>query len=217
MLDHDDGDAEVVPDVLDPERDLFRLFGVEPRGRFVEQQQLRLRAERAGKLHHLARPIRQARDALVAIVGEIEEVDHLLHGLAMGEFRLAHARREEHLRDEVGPRPAMPADQQVFQHRRVLEQLDVLERARDAEARHAVRGRARDVLPLEHDAAARRLVDAADQVEDRALAGAVRTDDGEDLALLDRERHAVDGLDAAEGDRKVLHVEEAHRTRSVLR
>ena len=74
------------------------------------------------------------------------------------------------------------ADQQVLQHGRVLEQLDVLERARDAALRHVVR-RAGHLLPLEHDAARGRRIDQADQVEDRGLAGAVRPDDGVDLAL----------------------------------
>ena len=49
-----------------------------------------------------------------------------------------------------------------------------------------------DVAILEQDAARGRRIDEADQVEDRGLAGAVRADDGVDLALLDREAHAVD-------------------------
>ena len=41
---------------------------------------------------------------------------------------------------------AMPADQQVLQQRGVGEQLDVLERAGDAQAGDAMRRDARDVL-----------------------------------------------------------------------
>ena len=37
---------------------------------------------------------------------------------------------------------------------------------------------------------------------------------GEDLALLDLEADAVDGLDAAEVQREVVGAEEAHRSRS---
>ena len=92
-------------------------------------------------------------------------------------------------------------------------------------------------VALEDEAAAGRLVDAADEVEDRALAGAVGADDGEDLALLHVEGDAVHGADAAERDRDVPRLEQrpprplaragddrapigfdhAHRTRSVLR
>ena len=57
-----------------------------------------------------------------------------------------------------------------------------------------------DVLAVEDDPARGRLVDAADQVEDRRLAGAVRADDREDLALLHVEADVVDGVDAAELD-----------------
>ena len=88
MLDHDHGDAEVVLDVVDPERDLLGLLGVEARGRLVEQQQLGLGAQRARQLHHLAHAVGQAGDALVAIVGEVEEIDDLLDGLAMLQLLL---------------------------------------------------------------------------------------------------------------------------------
>ena len=91
---------------------------------------------------------------------------------------------------------------------------------RDPERRDLVRRDARDVLALEDDRAARRVVDPADQVEHRRLARAVGPDDREDLALADVEADIVDGADAAEADREVGHLEQgfaAHRMRSVLR
>ena len=148
--------------------------------------------------------------------GEIEKVDHLLDGLAVRELLAPHARREQHLAEDVGLRAAVAADQQVVQHRGVLEQLDVLEGAGDAASRRWCGGDAGDVLALENEAAAGRLVDAADEVEDRGLAGAVGADDGEDLALLHVEGDPVDRADAAEVDREVLGLEERHRTRSVF-
>ncbi len=78
----------------------------------------------------------------------------------------------------------------------------------------AVRRHVGDVGAVEYELAAGRLVDAAHQVEDRGLAGAVGADDGEDLALVDVEGDAVDGLDAAEVDREAVDGEEAHRRRS---
>ena len=59
-----------------------------------------------------------------------------------------------------------------------------------------------------------RLIDAADQVEDRRLAGAVRADDREHLALLHLEADRIHGADAAEADRDVVGAEQAHRSRS---
>ena len=49
---------------------------------------------------------------------------------------------------------------------------------------------------------------AGDQVEHRALAGAVRADQAEDLAGLDRERQVVDGDQAAELLARRPHVEQ---------
>src|SRR5690348_17628433 len=66
------------------------------------------------------------------------------------------------------------------QHGRILEQFDVLERARDAEAGDVVGRLLGDVLVLEEDLAGRRRIDPRDQVEDRALAGAVRADRSEE-------------------------------------
>ena len=56
--------------------------------------------------------------------------------------------------------------------------------------------------------AGRRLDLAEDRVEQRRLAGAVRADDADDLAGLQRERHAVDGLDRAVVLADVLDFEE---------
>ena len=111
---------------------------------------------------------------------------------------------------------AVPADQQICQHGRILEQFDVLEGAGDAEPGDVVSRLLGDVLVFEKDLAVRRRIDARDQVEDRALAGAVGADDREDLALLDREAHGIDRLQAAEMQRQVFGPEIAHRFRSDL-
>ena len=108
----------------------------------------------------------------------------------------------------------VPADQQVAEHGRILEQFDVLEGAGDAEPGDAERRLLGDVLVLEVNPARGRGVDARDQVEDRALAGAVGADDRKDLALLDREIDGVDRLEAAEMQREIFGAEIAHRFRS---
>src|SRR5204862_117000 len=50
VLDHQHGDAQQRPDVLDPERHVLGLLDAEPGGRLVEQEELRLGAERARHL-----------------------------------------------------------------------------------------------------------------------------------------------------------------------
>ena len=65
---------------------------------------------------------------------------------------------------------------------------------------------------------ARRTLDAAggrheagDAVDERRLAGAVRTDEADELALMDLEVDVVDGAQAAEGDRHAVGVEQSHQ------
>jgi hypothetical protein len=126
----------------------------------------------------------------------------------------AHARQEQQFLPEPGGGMAVPADQQIAQHGRILEQFDVLEGAGDAEFGDAEGRLLGDVLILEIDLARGRAVDPRDQVEDRTLAGAVGADDREDLALLHREADGIDRLQAAEMQRQIFGAEIAHRFRS---
>ena len=132
----------------------------------------------------------------------------------MGALAGAHRGEEQDLLQEPRPGVGVAAQQQILEHRGVLEQLDVLEGARDAPPGDLVRGYPGDVLVAEDEAAVGGVVDARDQVEDGGLARAVRPDDREHLARLDLERHPVYGPDAAEADPEVLDREEGHRRRS---
>ena len=134
VLDHDDGDAEVLLDVLDPEAHALGFFDVQPRRRLVQQQQLRFDAQRAAQFDDLADAVRQIGDQRVAVALQAEEGDHVLDLLAMPQFGAADRRQEGDLRQKADPGMAVPADQQVLQQRRVGKQFDVLEGARDAQA-----------------------------------------------------------------------------------
>ena len=94
--------------------------------------------------------------------------------------------------------PHVATEQQVVDHRHLREQLDVLERAGDAEGGNPVGPDPFDALAAPADVADLRDVHLADGVEDRRLAGAVGPDDGEQLAVGDGERHVVDRHHAAE-------------------
>ena len=63
-------------------------------------------------------------------------------------------------------------------------------------------------LALEQDVAAVRRVEPADAVEQCRLAGAVRADQPEDLAFVDRERDAVERDDAAKAHRDIADFEQ---------
>ena len=56
--------------------------------------------------------------------------------------------------------------------------------------------------PPKVDGAAVRLVEPGDEIEQCGLAGAVRSNDADELALVDRERKRIDCGDAAETARQ---------------
>ena len=79
---------------------------------------------------------------------------------------------------------------------------------------------AEDAAPVEHDVAAVGLVDAGDQVEERRLAGAVRADHADDLALVDVQLEIRDDLEPAECERDAAQCEQGlvgHQTISTRR
>ena len=109
----------------------------------------------------------------------------------------------------------------VLLDRHVQEEPQRLERARDAAAGDLVRLRARRCSrPSSRMSPVVRPVDAGDQVEERRLAGAVRADHADDLALVDvRGRAPSTHLQAAERERDALQLEQAlgHQTISTRR
>ena len=86
---------------------------------------------------------------------------------------------------------AMLPRHDVFEHAHLPEQPHVLERAGDAGARHLTGLQRQRLGAVEDDAAALRLVEAGDAVEERGLAGAVRADEAGDGAGVDREVHVL--------------------------
>ena len=106
---------------------------------------------------------------------------------------------------------AVGADHHVLEQRHRREQRQVLERPGDAQLGDAVgRDRRAGRWPRNEHRPVGRLVDAADDVEHRRLAGTVRPDQAADLALVDREGQAVERHDATEADRDLLYVEQTH-------
>ena len=192
-------------DLPDQAVDLLGLDRVAAGGRLVEQQDARLGGQRAGDLQTLAARHREASlpatsaTSLQADIGE-EIAAPLRASPGSGASRTAVLNSAgRRLRFSRRWRPTMT----FSQRRHALEDLQVLEGARQAARRELVGRQAGHVLAVEVDRAAARRVDAGDDVEQRGLAGAVRADDREDLAGVDGEAHAIDGFHAAKGDADV--------------
>ena len=92
-------------------------------------------------------------------------------------------------------------EHQVGNHIEVREQPDVLERAGDALGHGEGRLGADDLDAVDLDRALLWPVHRVEAVEDRRLAGPIRTDHGKEFVAPDREAHAVDRGHPAEAHR----------------
>ena len=94
--------------------------------------------------------------------------------------------------------------QQVVQHRRVFEQFDILEGARNAHRGDLMRRRMREIAAFKEYLSRSRRVEAADEVEDRGLARTVGANEGEHFAFSYIKADAIDSQHAAETHAQVL-------------
>src|SRR5665213_3746314 len=102
----------------------------------------------------------------------------------------------------------MPAHHDVLPRRHGAEESEVLEGAADAERGDAMARHREEIAPLEPDRPAFRLVEPAQAVEQRRLAGAVGADEAADRTACNRKRDLVERDNAAEPDGYAGDVEE---------
>ena len=158
----------------------------------VEEEQARLRDERASELDALLNAVRQRR-------GKSARSRSPTTSSTSSASLLPHL-----------PPAAVRADEHVLEDGHRPEELDVLERPRDPLADDLVGRRLEDRGAVEQHLAGVRLVEPRDDVERRRLAGAVRPDQPRDVPFLDVERDAVESDDSAEAQGDVPYLEEGH-------
>src|SRR5687767_6321329 len=204
VLDEGDGGAELAVDVKDEARHVLLLLDVHARHRLVEQKQRRLGGERAAELHALLQPVGQLAGRSLADGLDLEEVDDALHLGPVGQLLPLGGAPPERVEQEVASHLQETSGHEVVEHAHATKQGDVLERSRDAERGHVGRRQVRALAALELDAPLVRMVEAAHDVQQRRLAGAVRPDDREDLAATDLEAHLAQRQQRTEADADVL-------------
>jgi hypothetical protein len=165
-----------------------RLDGVHAGRGLVEEEQARGRPGRAGDLEASPVCVREAVRRLLHPVPDepLAEERELLFGERV-HLPLLAARERSAKGGLPHPRLCVPIGRgrDVLLHCHVEEEAQGLERAGDPEAGDLVRLESDDALPFEDDVADVGPVDAGDEVEEGGLAGAVRPDDADDLALVD--------------------------------
>src|SRR5919108_1790673 len=211
VLDERHGGAELGVDVEDEAAHVFLLLDVHAGHGLVQQQQLRLGRQRTGQLHALLQAVGQLAGRRLADGLDLEEVDDALDEGAVGQLLPAGRPPPERVGDDVAAHLEQPARHDVVEHAHALEERDVLERPGDAQRGHVGRGQVRAVAAGEADRALVGMVEAADDVEQRGLAGAVGPDDRQELAALDDHAHLVQRQQRAEADADAVHLQQRAR------
>src|SRR5262245_57847743 len=191
-------------DVEDETTHVLLLLEIHPGHRLVEQQQVGLHGEGAAELDPLLQTVGELADLNLADMLNLQKIDDLLDAAALLDLFRKRRSDPQELPEEAAAHLQRPARHDVVERRHSLEQRHVLKGAGDAAERRLIRPHRRSRPPLEGDAALLRVIEAVDDVEQRSLAGPVRTDNGADLAFANVERDIADGLDAAEGERNIL-------------
>src|SRR6185503_944751 len=185
----------------------------------VEEQQRRLRGQGAPELHALLQAVRQLAGRRLADGLDLEEVDDALDARAIGQLLALRRPPPQRVEEKVAAHLQQAPRHQVVEHAHPAEEGDVLEGPRDAELGHVGRRQPRAVAPVEDDAALVGMVEAADNVQQRRLAGAVGPDDREDLPpaylqadLAQRQQRAEADADRLDREQRRRRDRVTHRT-----
>src|SRR6266850_1011199 len=152
----------------------------------VEQDDLRAQGEGRGHVEQLLVSLGQLAGESMRLVAETEERGDFQGvgvDLPVGAERGEKAGAAAEPRDDGGL--------EGLEHGELREDLDELEAPRHAEAREGDGADPGDVSALEAHGAPARWQHARQHVDERGLARAVGTDDGDELTLADRQAHAV--------------------------
>ena len=168
------------------------LGRVEPGEHLVEQQQRRLRRERAGQLEPLLAGDGELRRRHVEPVAEADEGGSLFGDKPRRPASDRFSRPKQAPTVQFSSTVMAPSGCTIWCVR-------ASPCARDAIGRHAG-----DVDAAKHDTAGIRREDAVDEIEQRRLAGAVRADEAEDLVFGDGEAQILHRGETAEALAQVL-------------
>ena len=178
-------DLEVPVDPAHQADQFLDVGRVQAGGRLVEQQQLRPGRQGPGDLQLALGAVGEILRIVVGEGGELEDLEQL-EGFALdGCLALKVATAAGDAVEEAVAEAVVLGDADVVEHRHVGPQADVLEGARHAQGGDPVRFEAGGRSPADADGAGAWLVEAADQVEDGGLAGAVGADQPDHFTLIE--------------------------------
>ena len=204
----------------DPAQQLARLLALAARHTghgLVEHQQARLGGKGAPDLDALLHAVGQEPHGTAGVRAEVEEVHELRAVPAMNDLLAPRPPEPHGTGRQTRPHEGVTTQHQVVDDVEVLEKRQVLERPGHTGGGDARRPHADQLRPLEEQGPPVGVVDAADAVEYRRLAGAVGADQGHEFAGAHVERHPVEGLHPAEGEAHALDGQQCRGVRGLQR
>src|SRR5438270_3025498 len=203
VLDQENGDP-LVDDLVHEAHELDLLLRREAGGGLVQEQKRGICGERPRDLKPALRAIRQVARVDMGVLLDADELEELHRAVCDALLLAVLGRCLEERVPQLRVHSTVLPETHVVEGRHVLEEPDVLERPRDAERRDLVRLRAGDLAALEDDPSGGGREYSGDPVEERGLTRAVRSDQRENLALLDVKRDVVDSHESPEALRDVV-------------
>ena len=216
MLDKEDGQALLAPEVFEVGQQASPECGVHAGHGLVEEHHLGLRHERPRELKELLLAARERRRVVVGLVGEADTFEEREGVRPDRTLMLAANPRHEDRRRQALARMFGRAEHDVVEDLQLAEHTRDLERSHEAEVLDPVRSPPRHFASSEGDAPGVGLDESAHDVEERRLASPVRTDERGHGPSLHAHRCAIDGLQAAEPPADAIEREDRLRHRGAV-
>ncbi len=196
-----DGRHAPRPQLADDGQQPLRIRLGQGGGGLVEDEDARVLGQRLGDLDHLLLADAQLLHRPIGVDVQSHAGEG---GLGVGRDRVPV--------DEAAPHRLVP-QHQVLRHRELGDESQLLGDERDAVRLGGLQGAEVHGLPAQEDLAAvgPAGIEPAEDLDQRALAGAVFAAERVDLALLEVEGNAVEGADAGELLRDRAELEERHQ------
>ena len=210
MVDHDRGDAPLLVHVEDVPGQRLLLFGVHACHRLVQQQELGLQGEGAPQLHQLLAPIGEVADAVAPHGLKLQKVDDALYLFPVLDLPRLLASPIQAATQNAPGHVSVTPQHQIVEHAHVLEQLDVLEGAGDAQPGDAVRRKTVDPmlgtgLVGQRDGPLLSPVQPAQAVQKACLARTVGADQRLKRATAEGDADVLERRHPTEVEREPLH------------
>src|SRR2546428_1244184 len=197
VLDHDEREAELLPEPDDAVEDLPRELRGHPRGGLVQEEKSRFPHEGPRDLEELHLPAGDLRRPAPPYAPERLRREGLERLRRQVRFLIGPPPRERSRRHALADLPA-GRDEAVLHHGHPREEARILEAPHNPLREDFMGLEAVDALPVARDGSAIRLVHARDRVGEARLPAAGRPDETYNLPLPHGRAHTVHGTEAPE-------------------